>query len=100
MIGSYAQTERGGVAGWVPVSEAADGKTGREMAVEALCDQSRKILGVFTIAVVFLLIQIPYLFVVDPDSSLFVVSTLNIVGAGGFALLSGSALWFCSNQPD
>lgn len=82
------------------MSESAEEKTGREMAVEALCEQSRKILGVFTIAVVFLLIQIPYLFVVDPDSSLFVVSTLNIVGAGGFAVLSGSALWFCRQQSE
>ncbi|MFC7142690.1 hypothetical protein ACFQMA_23005 [Halosimplex aquaticum] len=82
------------------MSDTAAEKSGREMAVEALCDQSRKILGVFTIAVVFLLIQVPYLFVVDQDSSLFVVATLNIIGSGGFAVVSGSALWFCSQQAD
>ncbi|WP_459194080.1 hypothetical protein [Halosimplex sp. J119] len=80
------------------MSESADGKSGREKAVEALCDQSRKILGVFTIAVVFLLLQVPYLFVVDHDSSLFVVATLNVVGSSAFALASGGALWFCSQQ--
>lgn len=82
------------------MSEAAEEKSGREMAAEALCDQSRKVLGVFTIAVVFLLLQVPYLVVVDRDSSLFVVATLNVIGCTVFALASGSALWFCSKRTD
>ncbi|WP_436924429.1 hypothetical protein [Halosimplex amylolyticum] len=82
------------------MSDTAGDESGREMAVEALCDQSRKILGVFTIAVVFLLIQVPYLFVVDQDSSLFVVATLNVIGSGAFAVASGSALWFCSQREE
>jgi len=75
-----------------------DEQSGREAAAEALCEQSRKVLGVFTIAAVFLIIQLPYLVVVDPDSSLFVVATLNVVGSGAFVLLSGSALWFCRQR--
>lgn len=89
--------QRGGVA---VVSESAEEKSGRELAAEALCDQSRKILGVFTIAVVFLLVQIPYLFTVDPNSSLFVVATLNILGSSAFAIAGGSALWYCKNREE
>jgi len=80
------------------VSEQGEEQTGREAAAEALCEQNRKILGVFTIALVFLLIQIPYLVVTDTDSSLFVVSVLNVVGSGAFVLLSGSVLWFCRER--
>lgn len=80
------------------MSEQGEEQTGREAAAEALCEQNRKILGVFTIALVFLLIQIPYLVVTDTDSSLFVVSVLNVVGSGAFVLLSGSVLWFCRER--
>ncbi|WP_135363271.1 hypothetical protein [Halosimplex halophilum] len=80
------------------MSEQSDEQTGREAAAEALCEQNRKVLGVFTIAVVFLLLQLPYLVVTDADSSLFVVAVLNVVGSGAFALLSGGALWFCRQR--
>lgn len=94
----YGQRTGGRRGGVEVVSESATEKSGRELAAEALCDQSRKILGVFTIAVVFLFIQIPYLFVVEPGSSLFVVATLNIVGSTAFAITSAGALWFCKNR--
>lgn len=80
------------------MSEQDEEQTGREAAAEALCEEKRKVLGVFTIAVVFLLIQLPYLVVTDTDSSLFVVSVLNVVGSGAFVLLSGSVLWFCRQR--
>ncbi|WP_436910853.1 hypothetical protein [Halosimplex marinum] len=80
------------------MSEQGDEQTGREAAAEALCEQNRKILGVFTIAVVFLLLQLPYLVVTDADSSLFVVAVMNVVGSAAFALLSGWALWFCRQR--
>lgn len=80
------------------MSDREEEQSGREAAAEALCEQNRKVLGVFTIAAVFLVIQVPYLVVVDPDSSLFVVATLNVVGSGAFVLVAGSALWFCRGR--
>ncbi|MFB6141470.1 MAG: hypothetical protein ABEJ26_13670 [Halosimplex sp.] len=82
------------------MSDAEAEQSGRELAAEALCDQSRKIVGVFTIAVIFLLVQVPYLFVVERSSSLFVVAVLNVLGSGGFAVVSGSALWFCRQRAE
>ncbi|WP_164471557.1 hypothetical protein [Halosimplex salinum] len=76
----------------------ADARESREVLAEALCARSRKILAVFTIAVVFLFLQLPYLVVVEQDSSLFVVAVLNVIGSSAFALASGSVLWFCRER--
>jgi len=97
-MSGYEQRMAGRRGGVAVVSDSMEEQSGRELAAEALCDQRRKILGVFVIAVVFLLIQIPYLFVVDPNSSLFVVATLNVVGSTAFAIAGGSALWFCKER--
>lgn len=60
-----------------------------------VCDRRTRVVWVFTLAVVFLVIQIPYLFIVDPGSPLFVVSVLNVVGLSGFTSVSGATLWYC-----
>jgi len=48
--------------------------------------------------VVFLLLQVPYLFVADTDSTLYVLATLNVVGTTAFTLGFGSILWLCARQ--
>lgn len=71
----------------------------RERLYEELCARRFPFVMVFSFAVLFLLLQVPYLFVVDRESTLFVVSVLNVVGATGFAALSGGILWFCDRRP-
>lgn len=77
------------------VSESRDS---REVLFEAICDRQQYFLGLFSFAVVFFLLQAPYLFVADPDSTAYVVATLNVIGTSAFAALFGLALWFCSQR--
>lgn len=72
----------------------------REVFIEEVCARSNRIAVVFILASVFLVVQVPYLFIADPDSAIYVISTLNVVGAGGFALVSGAALYYCRQRQD
>lgn len=70
----------------------------RERLYEELCARQTHFLIVFTLAVVFLILQVPYLFVTEQDSTLFVVATMNVVGSTAFALLGGGVLWLCRKR--
>jgi hypothetical protein len=63
-----------------------------------VCDRRTYVVWIFTLAVAFLAIQVPYLFVVDPETPLFVVSVLNVVGLSGFAIASGATLRYCQQH--
>ena len=60
-----------------------------------VCDRRTRIVWVFTLAAVFLIVQVPYLFIVDPEDPLFIVSVLNVIGLGVFTSVSGATLWYC-----
>jgi len=54
--------------------------------VAELCDRQHYFVVLFAFAVVFLLIQVPYLFVADSDSALYVVVAMNVAGSAAFAV--------------
>lgn len=60
-----------------------------------VCDRRTRVTWIFTLAIVFLVIQVPYLFIVEPGTSLFVVSVLNVIGLSVFTSVSGVTLWYC-----
>lgn len=75
-----------------------EGRDSREVLFDELCQRQQYFLGLFSFAVVFLILQVPYLFVLESDSGLFVVATLNIVGSSAFAIGFGSVLYLCSDR--
>ncbi|MEF8851130.1 MAG: hypothetical protein V5A28_01740 [Haloarculaceae archaeon] len=77
---------------------ATRSRDSREVLVEAVCERQQYFLALFSFAVVFFLLQAPYLFVADPNSALYVVATLNIIGTSVFAVTFGVVLWFCSQR--
>ena len=78
--------------------ETAASRDSQEVLFEAICERQQYFLGLFSFAVVFFLLQVPYLFVADPDSTAYVVATLNVIGTSVFAVLFGLTLWFCSQR--
>lgn len=54
-----------------------------------------QIFSVFTLSAFLLLLQVPYLLVVGPNTAVYVVSVLNIITLGPLAVLSGVAIWYC-----
>ncbi|CCQ34013.1 conserved hypothetical protein [Halorhabdus tiamatea SARL4B] len=68
------------------------------MFMVEICDRRMQFFYIFAFSLFFLLLTIPYLFVIDPNSALYVVSTLNAVGLGIFALLSGLAIFYCKRN--
>lgn len=78
--------------------QTAEARDSREVLFEALCDRRQYFLALFAFAVVFLVLQVPYLFVADPDSVSYVVATLNVIGSTAFAVGFGIVLWFCSQR--
>lgn len=76
----------------VPVGESG------QVLIEAFCDRKQYILGLFAFAVVFLVLQVPYVFVLEPGSTLFVVSVMNVIGSTVFAAGFGAILWVCRQR--
>lgn len=65
---------------------------------EALCEQQTYLRWVFSLASVFCLFSVPYLFVTEWGSAIFVVSTMNAVGFFAFAAVSGVLLRRCRRR--
>jgi hypothetical protein len=80
------------------MSEEASEADPWQVLVDELCARRPYFIGLFSFSVVFLLLQIPYLFVADPDSTLYVLATLNVVGTTLFTLGFGSVLWLCADR--
>lgn len=81
------------------MSEAAGREqSSRERFVQELCARHRYFAVIFSFSLVFLLLQVPYLFVIDMDAGITVVVVLNVIGSGAFALGSGAVLWKCSRR--
>lgn len=73
-------------------------ESSRERFVQELCARHRYFAVIFSFAVVFLVIQVPYLFVLDADSGIAPIVVLNVLGSGAFALGSGAVLWTCTRR--
>lgn len=80
------------------MSEAESNNEAWDVLVEELCARRPYFLGLFSFAVVFLLLQIPYLFVADPNSTLYAIGVLNVVGTTAFVFGFGSVLWLCRGR--
>lgn len=78
--------------------QTGEERRSRERLFDELCKRQRYFIGLFAFAVVFLILQIPYLFVVESGSSLQVIATLNVIGSSVFAIGFGSVLWLCKNR--
>ena len=76
----------------------ADSRDSKEVLIEAICERQQYFLALFSFAVVFFLLQAPYLFVADSDSVAYVVATLNVIGTSAFVVCFGLILWFCSQR--
>lgn len=66
---------------------------------EALCRHQYWMKVIFAISLFFFLLHVPYLFVADPGSALYVIATLNLLGTAAFALMSGLAVRKCQSVP-
>mgnify|MGYP000164953018 FL=1 len=80
------------------MSDEPSGGDAWQVLVDELCARRPYFIGLFSFSVVFLLLQVPYLFVADTDSTLYVLATLNVVGTTAFTLGFGSILWLCARQ--
>lgn len=72
-----------------------EGGDPREVFVEELCRRRQYFVVLFAFAVVFFLLQVPYIIVEEWGSTLHVLATLNVVGSGGFIVGCGSVMWLC-----
>ncbi|MFC4551142.1 MULTISPECIES: hypothetical protein [Halorussus] len=70
----------------------------RSTILREICNRRMQIFYVFALSGFFLLLQLPYLLVVDPNTALFVISVLNVVGLGTVTVLSGAAIWYCKTN--
>lgn len=70
----------------------------RDRLSEELCERRTQFVVVFSFGVLFLLLQVPYLAVTEPDSTLFAVATLNALGSSFFVVFGGSVLWLCRRR--
>jgi len=68
------------------------------MFMVEICDRRMQFFYIFAFSLFFLLLMIPYLFVIEPNSALYVVSALNAFGLAVFVLLSGAAIWYCKRN--
>lgn len=68
--------------------------------LDGVCHMQRYLVWIFTLAVALVIVQLPYLFVVEFGSSLFVVTTMNVVGFSLFAIGSGATLRVCDRRSD
>ena len=79
---------------------AFEGNKGMNGQIERLlisvCDRRTYVGWVFTLSFIFVIMQIPYLLIVDANSPLFVVSALNLIGLSVFAGISGATLRYCA----
>lgn len=64
----------------------------------AVCERRVYLRWIFTLTVVLLVLSTPYLFLTEPGSALFVISTMNVVGFGLFAIASGYGLRYCARR--
>lgn len=83
------------------MSQQTDGTSepdSRARLVEELCARRGQFVAIFAFAVVFLLLSVLYAVFADPDSSLYAVVVLNLIGSLVFVLGSGSVLWLCTRR--
>lgn len=78
--------------------ESAEPSESRRVFFDELCARRHYFVGLFSFAVIFLLLQVPYLVILEPDSGMFVIATLNVVGSGVFIVGFGSVLWVCRQR--
>ncbi len=66
--------------------------------MDELCKRRTTITIIFIIALLFLLVQLPYLVVVETGSALYTISVINVVGLVVFTGASGWVLWTCRDR--
>lgn len=66
--------------------------------LDAVCSMQRYLVWIFTLAIALVIVQLPYLFIVEFGSSLFVVASMNVVGFSLFAIGSGMTLRVCDRR--
>lgn len=73
-------------------------ESSRERFLQELCARHRYFAVLFAFALTFLLLQVPYLFVLEADSGIAPVVALNVIGTSVFVLGAGAVLWKCSQR--
>ena len=66
--------------------------------LDALCLNRKLVLVLFSVAAVMLLLSFVSFAVVEPGTATYVVVVLNLIGLGGFTLLSGGVLVLCRDR--
>lgn len=66
--------------------------------LEELCARTQFLAFIFIIASILILLQVPYLFVVEPGETLFVLAAMNVGGFAVFATASGVTLRYCARR--
>lgn len=64
---------------------------------EELCRRQYWIKVIFALSVLFFVLHVPYPFVVEPGTALYVVATMNLVGTGVFTVVSGLTIRKCGS---
>jgi hypothetical protein len=62
-----------------------------------VCRREYWIRVIFALSTLFFVLHVPYVFVVDPDTALYVVAVMNLIGTGTFMLLSGVTIRKCQS---
>lgn len=65
-----------------------------------LCRRQYYIKVIFALSLLFFLLHVPYVFVVESGTALYVISAMNLAGTGVFTLVSGLALRKCAAIED
>ncbi|MFB6202760.1 MAG: hypothetical protein ABEI98_12230 [Halorhabdus sp.] len=63
-----------------------------------LCDRRVRFFYVFALSMFMLLLMVPYLFVADRQSAMYVVVVLNVIGLGALSAFSGGMVWYCKRN--
>lgn len=63
-----------------------------------VCERKIFLRWIFTAAMVFLVLSAPFLLFAEFGSPVFVISTMNVVGFGLFAAVSGAAIRLCGKR--
>lgn len=65
-----------------------------------VCRRAYLIRVILVIALLFFLFHVPYPFVVEPGTALYVVATMNLVGLGLIAAVCAATLWKCKQADE
>lgn len=66
--------------------------------VDEICNRTHQVRWIFGLALLFLVLNLPYLVFAEPGTGLYVVTVMNVVGFSLFVAASGLTIRYCRNR--